>query len=102
MVEVSATRQTLLEAYRWRDVLWESIVDDLEQRDPPAAGAVRGAMAQQPVLMYHSRSTWYAARSWGYLDAQARQEWIWVCEYIQKTWIRGLQTTANTGDRTAT
>ncbi|MGO8950236.1 MAG: hypothetical protein ACLQUY_21770 [Ktedonobacterales bacterium] len=102
MVDVPTTRQTLQEAHRWRDVLWESIVEDLERRDPPAADAVRETVAHLPVLMYRSRSTWYAARTWRYLDAQARQEWIWVCEFIHEMWIRRSLGNATAGDRVAT
>lgn len=99
MTDVSTTRRTLQEAYRWRDVLWDSILEDLNRRDPAAARDVRDALSQQPLLMYQSRSTRYAAWAWSYLDTQARQEWIWVCEFVQHMWIRGLLDQLKAKDR---
>jgi hypothetical protein len=88
-MNVPVARVMLQQAHRWRDVLWTAILKELEQRDPPAAHAVHTTLSQHPTLMFNGRSTWYAAWAWRDLDEQARQDWIWVCEFIQQIWARG-------------
>ena len=88
MAVISSTRQTLRQAQLWRDVLWASILDDLAQRNPPVAGAVRETLALYPALAYPGHSTLAARWAWRSLDGQARQDWIWVCQFVQHTWIR--------------
>lgn len=91
MAAILPMYQALRQAKLWRDVLWASILDDLRQRNPPAANAVREALAQRPALAYCGHSTISASWTWRYLDAQARRDWIWVCQFVQHTWIRGMR-----------
>ena len=83
------TQLALHQALRWRDALWVALLADLEQRDPLAANKVREALAARPVLVYLGRSTRYAMWAWQALDASARAEWIWICQYVHEIWIRG-------------
>jgi hypothetical protein len=87
---VATLRERVHEAKRWRDALWVSILDDLERRNPAAASTVRETLAQRPRLLYCGHSTASAAWAWSALDAQAREDWIWICETIQQHWIRGV------------
>ena len=86
------THDRLREALNSRDALWKAILLGLEQRDPQAADAVRRAFAEKPRFLhaYAGSSTSQAAWAWGFLDAQAREEWIWACETVQQLWIRGV------------
>ena len=79
----------LEQALRWRVALWDALLEDLEQRDPLARNKVREALAAKPALMYRGRSTRHAMWAWQALDATAREEWMWVCRFIQEIWIRG-------------
>ena len=80
------------QACRWRDLLWESVVDELAERDPAAADAARAAMGQQVTRALYGSSTRDAVRAWPYLDAQARLDWVWVCQYVHTLWVRDLPT----------
>jgi hypothetical protein len=82
--------RALAEARCWRDQLWVTILEDLESRDPRAVAAARAAMNTENVRAIHGASTHAAAKAWPHLDNQARMEWVWVCEFVQRTWIRGM------------
>jgi hypothetical protein len=82
--------RALAEARRWRDQLWVTILEDLESRDPRAVASARAAMNADNVRAMHGASTHAAALAWPHLDNQARMEWVWVCEFVQRTWIRGM------------
>ena len=79
----------LEQALRWRDALWDALLEDLEQRDPSARNKVREVLAAKPVLMYRGRSTRHAMWAWQALDATAQEEWIWACQFVHQIWIRG-------------
>ena len=79
------------ESERWRDLLWQSIVDDLGERDSDAAAAARTAASASPVRALHGWSTQGALRAWAHLDVQARLDWIWVCQFVNRIWLRSMQ-----------
>lgn len=90
MTDVAVSiRQATFEACRWRDMLWESLLDDLESRDPAAARAARAIARSQQVRPLVGISTRAAACAWGHLDYQARADWLWICGAVQQIWIRG-------------
>jgi hypothetical protein len=82
--------RALSEARCWRDQLWVTILEGLETRNPPAGAAARAAMRTATVRALYGASTQAAALAWPHLDHQARMEWVWVCEFVQRTWIRGM------------
>jgi hypothetical protein len=84
-----ATRHTLHQALRWRDLLWASILDDLEWRDPARAHAVYDVLAERPTVAIVGQSTASARIAWPYLDLQAREDWVWVAQFVQHAWVRG-------------
>ena len=89
MVRAETIREAVRQAHQWRDVLWRTVMEELEQRNPVAAHAARQAtQTQQPYQLVGS-ATQRALLAWPYLDAQARGDWIWVCEYVQHEWLRG-------------
>lgn len=82
-------RQVTFEACRWRDMLWEALLEDLELRNPAAARAARAVTISQHVRPLVGVSTYAAARAWRVLDYQARADWLWICGAVQQIWIRG-------------
>ena len=82
--------RALAEARYWRDQLWVTILEDLESRNPPAVAAARAAMHTATVRAIRGAPTHAAALAWPHLDHQARMEWVWVCEFVQQTWMRGI------------
>ena len=84
------TRYNLHQALRWRDLLWTSILDDLEWRDPARAQAVYDVLAEQPTVAIVGHSTTGARVAWPYLDTQARDDWLWVAQFVQRVWFRGM------------
>lgn len=82
-------RQVTFEACRWRDMLWESLLEDLEARDPVAARAARAVAVSPHVRPLVGVSTYAAAHAWRHLDYQARADWLWICGAVQQIWIRG-------------
>lgn len=83
-------RLTRLQSQRWRDVLWESVLDEYAERNPEGAALARVAGAGATRSLY-GESTGAAARAWSHLDFQAREDWIWVCRFVNRTWIHGMQ-----------
>lgn len=89
-VPVPGIRERLRTALEWRDALWDSIFDGLQRRNPAAAHTALEMLARQPRFLYAGRSTSAAALVWSALDAEAREDWIWACEFNQRIWVRGV------------
>lgn len=79
------------QAQRWRDLLWQSVVEEMAERDPEAAAQALAAARENSVRPLYGGSTQQAVRAWPYLDTQARLDWIWVCKFVSHTWIRPAQ-----------
>lgn len=84
-------RMTRLQSQRWRDMLWESVLEEFEERDPVAGQRARDAAKASPAHLLYGDSTVAATRAWPYLDVQARLDWIWVCQFVNRTWVHQLQ-----------
>jgi hypothetical protein len=80
---VEELRLARRQACQWRDLLWESVVDELAERDLAAASAARTAIGQEVARALYGSST---------RDAQARLDWVWVCQYVHTLWARDLAT----------
>ncbi len=89
MKTAETIRYSVRQAQVWRDALWESVMETLEQRSPEAVCAIRMEVQAQKVHRLRGHAPREAILAWPYLDAQLRQEWIWACQYIQEYWIRG-------------
>lgn len=85
------TRFSIRQAHRWRDLLWDSILEDLECRNPASSAAAREAIRVYGIRRVTGDSTRQAVHVWRYLDAQARADWIWCCSFVHHTWIRGAE-----------
>lgn len=72
-------------------MLWQSVLDEYEERDPQGAARAR-AIATTPTRPLYGASTLAAARAWPHLDIQARLDWIWVCRFVNHTWVHNMQT----------
>ncbi len=88
MAAAETIRHSLRQAQSWRDVLWESVLEALERRNPTAARAIHEATQAQKVHRVMGNATREAVLAWPFLDVQSRQEWIWACQYIQELWLR--------------
>lgn len=86
-----ANTYTLHQALRWRDILWASILDDFKQRNSAGAQAVYSVLAEQPTRAIVGHSTASAKVAWPHLDLRAREDWLWVAQFVQHAWIRGAQ-----------
>lgn len=83
-------RQIRLKACRWRDILWQSVLEDLAERDPAAARAARAATPpRRGACSASGASTQAAALAWRYLDYEARKDWLWICTAMQQMLMRG-------------
>lgn len=91
MMTSEQVRYAIHQAQRWRDLLWESILEDLEERSPASGAAARAAIRAYAIRRIIGDSTQRAIQAWPYLDAQARADWIWVCHFVHHTWIRGSE-----------
>lgn len=87
---VEELRLARRQACRWRDLLWESVVDELAERDPAAADSAHAAMGQEVARALYGSSTRDAVRAWPYLDVQARLDWVEVCQLVHRLWARDL------------
>ncbi|HLJ80022.1 MAG TPA: hypothetical protein VKT52_00970, partial [Ktedonobacterales bacterium] len=81
MMRAEAIELALREARGWRDMLWADILEELDNRDPAAAAAVRSAIRSEKTSALRGRSTRDAALAWQHLDYQARMDWLWVCQF---------------------
>ena len=100
MTPLDMLRSARQQSQRWRDLLWESLLEELEERDPGAAAAARAAISR-PARPLFGASTQDAALAWPYLDAEARLDWIWVCQFVNGIWIeaiRSLMSSSSSGD----
>ncbi len=79
MIRAETIREAVHQAHHWRDVLWRSVVEDLEQRNPVAAHAARQAIQTAQPYRIVGSATKRAVVAWPHLDAQARGDWMWVC-----------------------
>lgn len=83
-------RQIRLKACRWRDMLWQTVLEDLAERDPDAARAARAAtLPRWRACSASGASTQAAALAWRYLDYEARKDWLWICTAMQQMLMRG-------------
>ena len=89
MITAETIREAVHQAHHWRDVLWRSVIEDLEQRNPATAQAARQAIQTRQAYQIVGSATQRAVLAWPYLDAQARYDWIWACQYVQRAWLRG-------------
>lgn len=76
------------QSLRWRDMLWESVLEEMEERNPDAAVAARAAAAARPARALYGASAEAARLAWPYLDVEARLDWVWVCEFVNRIWAR--------------
>jgi hypothetical protein len=97
MITAETIREALHQSHHWRDVLWRSVIADLEQRNPAAADAARQAIQTAQPYRIVGSATQRAVLAWPHLDAQSRYDWIWACQYVQRAWLRGYLT-AHEGD----
>lgn len=79
------------QSQRWRDLLWESVLEELEERDPGAAAAARAAAMASPARALYGASTEGATLAWPYLDVEARLDWVWVCQFVNRIWMQTVQ-----------
>jgi hypothetical protein len=89
MITAETIREVVHQAHQWRDELWRTVIAGLEQRNPAAAHAARQTIQTQQPYQLVGSATQRAALAWPYLDAHARGDWIWVCEYVHHAWLRG-------------
>ncbi len=92
--DVSQLQRRLQKMHALRDEFWDLIVQDLARRNPLAAERVRAIIAEWPIPLQRGRATTFARRAWSALDLQAREDWLWVCEFMQQMWFRGYLTAA--------
>ena len=76
---------------RWRDLLWQSVLDEFAERDAMAAEAARAAIRAQPARALYGASTRDAIEAWPHLDIQARIDWVWVCQLVHTTWMETIR-----------
>lgn len=91
MESIDLIRSAQQQSQRWRDLLWESVLDELEERNPIAAAAARTAARERPGRPLYGASTEDASAAWPLLDVDARLDWIWVCQFVNRTWVRTFQ-----------
>lgn len=71
-------------------MLWQTVLEDLADRDPAAARAASAAaLPQRRVCSASGVSTRAAALAWRYLDYEARKDWLWICTAMQQMLMRG-------------
>lgn len=91
MMTQDQVRYSLRQARRWRDLLWASILEDMDRRIPEASRAARAAIHTDSIRQVTGDSTRQATTAWPHMDAQARADWVWVCKFVHRTWIRGAR-----------
>lgn len=82
---------------RWRDLLWQSVLEEFAERDATAAEAVQAIIRAQPARALFGSSTRDAAQVWSHLDVQARIDWVWVCQFAHDIWIDDIRSAAGAG-----
>lgn len=91
MVSAETLRLARQRTGRWRDLLWQSVLDEFAERDAKAAEAARGVIRAQPARALFGASTRDAVAAWPHLDVQARLDWVWVCQIVHNTWMGDLR-----------
>jgi predicted TPR repeat methyltransferase len=98
MASAETIRKALHRVGRWRDLLWESVLDEFAERDATAVEAARAVIRAQPTRAIFGASTRDAVEAWPHLDAQARQDWVCVCQLVHNTWMEDFQSATETAD----
>lgn len=83
---------------RWRDLLWQSVLDEFAERDATAAEAARAVIRAQPARALYGASTRDALEAWPHLDVQARLDWVWVCQLVHATWMETIRSATAAAD----
>lgn len=91
MASAEEVRQALQRISRWRDLLWQSVLDEFVEHDAIASEAARAAIRAQPARALFGASTRDAVVAWPHLDGQARHDWVWVCQLVYDTWIEDIR-----------
>jgi uncharacterized membrane protein YccC len=91
MASAEELRRALQRLIRWRDLLWQSVLDEFVERDAIAAKAARAAIRAQPARALFGASTRDAVAAWPHLDGQARHDWVWVCQLVHTTWMEDIR-----------
>jgi hypothetical protein len=91
MASAEEIRRTHQQISRWRDLLWQSVLDEFAERDAIAAEAAWAAIRAQPARALFGASTRDAVAAWPHLDSQARRDWVWVCQLVQNTWMEDIR-----------
>ncbi len=91
MEPLDILRSARQQSQRWRDLLWESVLEELEERNPVAGMAVRAVMRARATRPLYGASTDDARIAWPHLDAKARSDWIWACQFVNGLWIHTIR-----------
>lgn len=91
MASAEEIRQTRQRISRWRDILWQSVLDEFAERSATAAEAAWAVIREQPVRALFGASTCDAVAAWPHLDGQARHDWVWVCQLVHDTWMEEIR-----------
>ena len=91
MASAEEIRQTRQRISRWRDILWQSVLDEFAERNATAAEAAWAVIREQPARALFGASTRDAVAAWPHLDGQARHDWVWVCQLVHNTWMEDIR-----------
>lgn len=91
MASAEEIRQTRQRISRWRDILWQSVLNEFAERNATAAEAAWAVIREQPVHALFGASTCDAVAAWPHLDGQARHDWVWVCQLVHDTWMEEIR-----------
>jgi hypothetical protein len=96
MTSAETIRQVHQLAGRWRDLLWQSVLDEFAERDPKSAAVARDMIHAQPARALFGASTRDAMEAWPYLDVQARRDWLWVLQSVHTSWMEDIRSATAT------
>jgi hypothetical protein len=96
MLSAEAIRREHQRVGRWRDLLWQSVLDEFAERDATAAEAAWAVIRAQPARALFGAATRDAVVAWTHLDVQARSDWVWVCQLVHASWMEDIRSTAQT------
>ncbi len=91
MTNAEEIRQARQLVSRWRDLLWQSVLDEFAERDATGAEAAWAVIRAQPARALFGASTRDALEAWPHLDGQARHDWVWVCQLVHDTWMEEIR-----------
>jgi hypothetical protein len=83
---------------RWRDLLWQSVLNEFAERDATAAEAAWAVIRAQPARALFGASTRDAVEAWPHLDIRARHDWVWVCQLVHRTWMEDIRSATEAVD----